>query len=144
MAYQSIRVQASDSHQQNFHEAGITKWRLLRGAKIGSISHGETLSGLWIDAGFSHFCFVSQLFIQIQQSVNLGHTMGMLCATCESVSEIVAMLKRDLLPTLLGGAMFWPVCDFVTFKFIHVQLQPLMNSSCAYVWTIYLTYMANR
>lgn len=62
----------------------------------------------------------------------------------ENGSEIVARLKRDLLPTLLGGAMFWPVCDFVTFKFIQVQLQPLMNSSCAYVWTIYLTYMANR
>ncbi|KAI9112654.1 hypothetical protein K1719_016320 [Acacia pycnantha] len=62
----------------------------------------------------------------------------------ESGSEIVARLKRDLVPTLLGGAMFWPVCDFVTFKFIQVQLQPLMNSSCAYVWTIYLTYMANR
>ncbi|XP_028799896.1 PXMP2/4 family protein 4-like [Neltuma alba] len=61
----------------------------------------------------------------------------------ESVSEIVAKLKRDLLPTLLGSAVFWPVCDFVTFKFVQVQLQPLMNSSCAYVWTIYLTYMAN-
>ncbi|KAF7820363.1 PXMP2/4 family protein 4 [Senna tora] len=62
----------------------------------------------------------------------------------ESVDEIVAGLKQNLLPTLLGGAMFWPVCDFVTFKFIPVNLQPLMNSSCAYVWTIYLTYMANR
>ncbi|RHN51128.1 hypothetical protein MtrunA17_Chr6g0465041 [Medicago truncatula] len=62
----------------------------------------------------------------------------------ESGPEIVARLKRDLLPTLIGGAMFWPVCDFVTFKFVPVHLQPLMNSSCAYVWTIYLTYMANR
>ncbi|XP_045814094.1 PXMP2/4 family protein 4-like [Trifolium pratense] len=59
-------------------------------------------------------------------------------------SEIIAMLKRDLLPTLLGGALFWPICDFVTFKYIPVHLQPLMNSSCAYVWTIYLSYMANR
>ncbi|KAL9323985.1 hypothetical protein ACSQ67_008842 [Phaseolus vulgaris] len=62
----------------------------------------------------------------------------------EGVTAIIARLKRDLLPTLLGGALFWPVCDFVTFRFLPVQLQPLMNSSCAYVWTIYLTYMANR
>ncbi|XP_058773388.1 uncharacterized protein LOC131647512 [Vicia villosa] len=62
----------------------------------------------------------------------------------DSGPEIIARLKRDLLPTLLGGAMFWPICDFVTFRFIAVHLQPLMNSSCAYVWTIYLTYMANR
>ncbi|KAK2420716.1 Peroxisomal membrane 22 kDa (Mpv17/PMP22) family protein [Trifolium repens] len=62
----------------------------------------------------------------------------------ENGSEIIARLKRDLLPTLIGGALFWPVCDFVTFKYIPVHLQPLMNSSCAYVWTIYLSYMANR
>ncbi|RYR06420.1 hypothetical protein Ahy_B05g073763 [Arachis hypogaea] len=62
----------------------------------------------------------------------------------ESVPQIITRLKRDLLPTMIGGAMFWPACDFVTFKFAPVHLQPLLNSSCAYVWTIYLTYMANR
>ena len=41
----------------------------------------------------------------------------------EGVPEVIARLKRDLLPTLLGGAMFWPVCDFVTFRFVPVQLQ---------------------
>ncbi|OMO70726.1 Mpv17/PMP22 [Corchorus olitorius] len=61
----------------------------------------------------------------------------------ETGEEIVARLKRDLLPTLINGAMFWPACDFVTYKFIPVHLQPLMNSSCAYIWTIYLTYMAS-
>ncbi|GMI91098.1 hypothetical protein HRI_002779100 [Hibiscus trionum] len=61
----------------------------------------------------------------------------------ESAEEIAARLKRDLLPTLINGAMFWPTCDFVTYKFVPVHLQPLMNSSCAYIWTIYLTYMAS-
>ncbi|XVE95011.1 hypothetical protein REPUB_Repub02eG0059500 [Reevesia pubescens] len=61
----------------------------------------------------------------------------------ESDEEILARLKRDLLPTLINGAMFWPICDFVTYKFVPVHLQPLMNSSCAYIWTIYLTYMAS-
>ncbi|KAL4034324.1 hypothetical protein IC575_007458 [Cucumis melo] len=61
----------------------------------------------------------------------------------ESGSEIAARLKRDLLPTLLNGVLFWPVCDFLTYKFIPVHLQPLANSSFAYIWTIYLTYMAS-
>ncbi|KAL5780122.1 hypothetical protein ACOSQ2_010859 [Xanthoceras sorbifolium] len=61
----------------------------------------------------------------------------------ESGAEIVARLKRDLLPTLVNGLLYWPICDFVTYKFIPVQLQPLVNSSCSYVWTIYLTYMAS-
>lgn len=61
----------------------------------------------------------------------------------ESASEIAARLKRDVLPTLLNGLMFWPLCDFFTYKIIPVHLQPLMNSSFSYIWTIYLTYMAS-
>ncbi|KAL2254542.1 UNVERIFIED_CONTAM: hypothetical protein Sindi_0248900 [Sesamum indicum] len=41
----------------------------------------------------------------------------------ESGSEIIARLKRDLLPTMINGIMYWPLCDFVTFKFIPVHLQ---------------------
>ncbi|KAL9252021.1 PXMP2/4 family protein 3-like protein [Drosera capensis] len=61
----------------------------------------------------------------------------------ESRDEIIGRLKRDLLPTIRNGLMYWPVCDFLTFKFVPVHLQPLVNSSFAYVWTIYLTYVAS-
>ncbi|KAL7127555.1 hypothetical protein ABFS83_14G260400 [Erythranthe nasuta] len=61
----------------------------------------------------------------------------------ESGNEIGARLKRDLIPTLLNGLMYWPLCDFLTYKVIPVHLQPLMNSSFSYLWTIYLTYMAS-
>ncbi|KAK1427495.1 hypothetical protein QVD17_16181 [Tagetes erecta] len=61
----------------------------------------------------------------------------------ESGKEIALRLKRDLLPTLTGGLMYWPVCDFFTYKVIPVHLQPLMNSSFSFMWTIYLTYMAS-
>ncbi|KAB5526613.1 hypothetical protein DKX38_020460 [Salix brachista] len=42
---------------------------------------------------------------------------------CESDDEIVARLKRDLLPTLRNGLLFWPACDFATYKFVPVPLQ---------------------
>ncbi|XP_023547347.1 PXMP2/4 family protein 3-like isoform X2 [Cucurbita pepo subsp. pepo] len=61
----------------------------------------------------------------------------------ESGREIAARLNRDLLPTMLNGLLYWPVCDFLTYKFVPVHLQPLINSSFQYVWTIYLTYMAS-
>lgn len=61
----------------------------------------------------------------------------------ENNTEIVARLKRDVLPTMLNGVMYWPVCDFITFRFIPVHLQPLVSNSFSYVWTIYMTYMAN-
>ena len=41
----------------------------------------------------------------------------------ETGNEIIARLKRDLFPTLLNGAMYWPLCDFITFRFIPVHLQ---------------------
>ncbi|GFP99606.1 pxmp2/4 family protein 4 [Phtheirospermum japonicum] len=61
----------------------------------------------------------------------------------ESGSETIGRLKRDLIPTLASGIMYWPVCDFVTFKFIPVHLQPLVSNSFSYLWTVYLTYMAS-
>ncbi|CAK7347450.1 unnamed protein product [Dovyalis caffra] len=41
----------------------------------------------------------------------------------ESGDEIIARLKRDLLPTLKNGLLYWPACDFATFKFVPVHLQ---------------------
>uniref|UniRef100_A0A5B7C0M6 PXMP2/4 family protein 4-like n=1 Tax=Davidia involucrata TaxID=16924 RepID=A0A5B7C0M6_DAVIN len=41
----------------------------------------------------------------------------------ESGSEIVARLMRDLLPTLVNGLLYWPACDFLTYKIIPVHLQ---------------------
>ncbi|EEF42062.1 protein SYM1 [Ricinus communis] len=61
----------------------------------------------------------------------------------ESGDEIAARLKRDVLPTLRNGLMYWPICDFFTYKFVPVHLQPLVNSTCSFFWTIYLTYMAS-
>ncbi|KAI3684638.1 hypothetical protein L6452_33862 [Arctium lappa] len=61
----------------------------------------------------------------------------------ESGGEIALRLRRDLLPTLTGGLMYWPVCDFFTYKIVPVHLQPLINSAFSFMWTIYLTYMAS-
>lgn len=41
----------------------------------------------------------------------------------ENGKEIFARLKRDFVPTMISGVMYWPLCDFITFKFIPVQLQ---------------------
>ncbi|WCJ35531.1 Peroxisomal membrane 22 kDa (Mpv17/PMP22) family protein [Euphorbia peplus] len=61
----------------------------------------------------------------------------------ENRDEIAARLKRDVIPTLKAGLCYWPICDFFTYKCVPPHLQPLVNSSCAYLWTIYLTYMAS-
>ncbi|CAF2038041.1 hypothetical protein YC2023_105841 [Brassica napus] len=62
----------------------------------------------------------------------------------EGGSDIVARLKRDFLPAMQNCVMYWPVCDFITFKFFPVHLQPLVSNGFSYLWTIYMTYMGNR
>ncbi|KAK9941879.1 hypothetical protein M0R45_007572 [Rubus argutus] len=62
----------------------------------------------------------------------------------ENGREVFDRLKRDLFPTLLRGVMYWPMCDFITFRFIPVHLQTLVSNGFAYLWTVYLTYMASR
>ncbi|KAK9097199.1 hypothetical protein Sjap_022696 [Stephania japonica] len=49
----------------------------------------------------------------------------------ESGAEIIARLKRDLLPTLKNGLLYWPMCDFITFKFIPVHLQLVADAELA-------------
>lgn len=50
-------------------------------------------------------------------------TILLVGGTGENVAEIVARLKRDMLPTTINGLIYWPMCDFITFKFIPVRLQ---------------------
>ncbi|KAG9129821.1 hypothetical protein Leryth_016026 [Lithospermum erythrorhizon] len=61
----------------------------------------------------------------------------------ERGDAIIARLKRDLKPTMINGVMYWPLCDFITFKFVPVHLQPLVSNSFSYIWNVYMTYMAS-
>ena len=47
----------------------------------------------------------------------------LICYVGETVPEITARLKRDLVPTIKSGILYWPACDFITFKFVPVHLQ---------------------
>ncbi|KAK7280274.1 hypothetical protein RJT34_25336 [Clitoria ternatea] len=125
--------------------------RTLRMAGYGMIILGPSLH-FW-------FNFVSKLFPRrdlfstlkkmVMGQALYGPTMTVVFFSSnarlqgETGSEIIARLKRDLLPTLLSGVMYWPVCDFITFRFIPVHLQPLVSNSFSYLWTIYMTYMAS-
>eukprot|EP00250_Pteridium_aquilinum_P003369 c13680_g1_i1 orf=140-889(+) len=60
----------------------------------------------------------------------------------ESFDEIVSRIKRDFIPTIRSGLMYWPVCDFITYRYVPVHLQPLVSNSFSFLWTIYFTYMA--
>ncbi|XP_050209107.1 uncharacterized protein LOC126659821 [Mercurialis annua] len=126
--------------------------RLLRMAGYGMIILGPSLH-FW-------FNFVSRRFpkrdlITTFKKIIMGQTLYGPAMTAlffslnarlqgENSSEVVSRLKRDLFPTLINGVMYWPLCDFITFRFIPVHLQPLASNSFSYLWTIYMTSMASR
>jgi hypothetical protein len=41
----------------------------------------------------------------------------------ESGEQAIEKIKRDLWPTWKSGAMYWPILDFVTFRYIKIHLQ---------------------
>jgi len=43
--------------------------------------------------------------------------------TGESVDQALEKVKRDLWPTWKSGAMYWPLLDFATFRYVPLHLQ---------------------
>ncbi|CAN4112117.1 unnamed protein product [Withania somnifera] len=126
--------------------------RTLRMAGYGALIVGPSLH-FWFN--FLSRCLPKRDVITTFKKIVLGQTVYgpainsiffsmNAAAQGESSSEIVARLKRDLVPTIVNGLMYWPICDFITFKFVPVHLQPLVSNSFSYVWNVYLTYMASQ
>jgi len=132
-------------------EGSLDFLRTIRMASYGLLISGPTLH-LW-------FNFISKVFpkkdvVNTLKKMFLGQAVyGPIINTVffsynaglqgETVPEIIARLKRDLVPTIKSGIVYWPACDFITFKFVPVHLQPLVSNSFSFLWTIYITYMAS-
>ncbi|CAH8329342.1 unnamed protein product [Eruca vesicaria subsp. sativa] len=146
---------AADLTSQTIPQASSESYDLVRTARMAGY-------GLLILGPTLHYWFnlMSRLFpkrdlittfkkMAMAQTV-YGPTMSVIFFSLnaalqgENGTEIIARLKRDLLPTMRNGVMYWPMCDFITFKFVPVHLQPLVSNSFSYLWTIYVTYMAGR
>ncbi|EFH62201.1 hypothetical protein ARALYDRAFT_480374 [Arabidopsis lyrata subsp. lyrata] len=146
---------AADLSSQTISKTSSESYDLVRTARMGGY-------GLFVLGPTLHywFNFMSRLFpkqdlittfkkMAMGQAI-YGPTMTVIFFSLnaslqgESGSDILARLKRDLLPAMFNGVMYWPLCDFITFRFFPVHLQPLVSNSFSYVWTIYMTYMANR
>ena len=53
-------------------------------------------------------------------------------------------IKNDLPGVWASGLGYWPLVDFVSYKVVPVQWIPLFVNFCSFVWTIYLSLVANR
>ncbi|KAG0460957.1 hypothetical protein HPP92_021254 [Vanilla planifolia] len=149
----AIFAAADMSSQMIMHSVSdsIDLMRTLRMASFGILISGPSLH-VWYN-------FISRVLpkrdaINILKKIFIGQAIfGPIVNVCffsmnaalqgETEEEILARLRRDLIPTLKSSLAYWPACDFITFKFVTVRLQPLVNNSFAFLWTIYLTYVAS-
>jgi len=53
-------------------------------------------------------------------------------------------IKTELPGAWLAGVGYWPIVDFISFLLVPVRYIPLFVNLCSYIWTIYLSIVANR
>mmetsp|Transcript_17365 Transcript_17365/g.37640 ORF Transcript_17365/g.37640 Transcript_17365/m.37640 type:complete len:299 (-) Transcript_17365:255-1151(-) len=61
-----------------------------------------------------------------------------------SLSNWFAKIKQDLPGAWAAGLSFWPLVDLVSYSLIPPKWIPLFVNFCSFVWTIYLSIVANR
>lgn len=61
-----------------------------------------------------------------------------------SLGNWAKKIKMDLPGAWLSGAGFWPLVDLISYSVVPVKYIPLFINLCSFVWTIYLSTIANR
>lgn len=136
-------------------EGEVVRWdaiRTLRMLAVGLFMSGPSLH-LWF--GSVAKLYPNRDLYSTLKKLVLGQVIfgPLFCAAFFSInafaqgergSQITHRLQRDLIPTLKTGLMYWPVCDFMTYRYIPVHLQPFFSNCCSFLWTIYITYVAGK
>jgi protein Mpv17 len=61
-----------------------------------------------------------------------------------SLGSWLQKIRQDLPGAWAAGLSFWPLVDLVSYSLIPAKWIPLFVNFCSFVWTIYLSMVANR
>ena len=61
-----------------------------------------------------------------------------------SIGNWLSKIRQDLPGAWAAGLSFWPLVDLVSYSLIPAKWIPLFVNFCSFVWTIYLSIVANR
>jgi protein Mpv17 len=61
-----------------------------------------------------------------------------------SLGSWAEKIRKDLPGAWLAGAGFWPLVDVISYSVIPMKWIPLFVNMCSFVWTIYLSLVANK
>jgi len=69
---------------------------------------------------------------------------GMIQGGTFTFKDWLIKIRNDLPGVWASGLGYWPLVDFISYKVVPVQWIPLFVNFCSFVWTIYLSLVANR
>lgn len=61
-----------------------------------------------------------------------------------TIKNWISKIKADLPGAWLAGVGFWPLVDFISYSLVPIKFIPLFINMCSFIWTIYLSTVANR
>jgi protein Mpv17 len=147
---QQQRANKNDQHQQ--HQK-INWTRCLSCASVGLLYFGPA-AHYWYKLLF-HLLPATTLSSTLQKAV-LGQVIFGPAFTCVffgaglaqagnfSLRRWVQKIRTDLFGAWLAGVGFWPIVDLISFTYVPVTYIPLFVNICSFVWTIYLSLVANQ
>jgi len=103
-------------------------FRLLPGTSLVSTLQKATLGQLLFGPSFTCIFFATSL----------------LQAGTFSIGNWLRKIKNDLPSAWLAGIGFWPLVDLVSYSIISKEYIPLFVNVCSFLWTIFLSIVANR
>lgn len=61
-----------------------------------------------------------------------------------SIGNWIQKIKQDLPGAWLSGSAFWPLVDLISYSLVPIKFIPLFINLMSFIWTIYLSMIANR
>ena len=69
---------------------------------------------------------------------------GMIQSGTFTLTSWLSKIRTDLPGVWVSGLGYWPLVDFISFYVVPVQWIPLFVNFCSFIWTIYLSLVANN
>lgn len=127
--------------------------RTFTSAAVGLLYFGPAAHG-WYETIFK--IFTSSNIVSTLQKAALGQLLFGPSFTCVFFATSLLQageftfgnwfrkIRNDLPGAWAAGLGFWPLVDVISFTFIPSQWIPLFVNFCSFIWTIYLSLVANR
>lgn len=146
-------AQLIERGEKSSEEAPVVASRVLMTFLVGLLFFGPAANAWY---GMIFKVLPSTSLISTLQKAALGQVFfgpaftcvffgaGLIQSGSFTLSNWVEQIRSDLPGVWASGLGFWPLVDFISFKVVPMQWIPLFVNFCSFVWTIYLSLVANK